>query len=79
MSTNDKDQVTSDGAVELDESELNEATGGVKFTTSVDVSKPKTFEAWPSKWKVDGFDGKGDDAAVELVKGTTAKIYPKIE
>ena len=32
---------------ELKDNALDEAAGG--------------FEAWPSKWKTDGFDGKGTD------------------
>ncbi len=54
MGTNDKDQVTQDGMVELDEDELGSVEGGVKWR-SVDQTS----------WKVNGFDGKGNDVITE--------------
>ena len=50
-----KDQISEDGAVELDEDELGQAEGGTKF------------EGPSLKWKVNGFDGKGNDVVTEEI------------
>ena len=50
MGEKDKDQVTQDGMVDLDEADLGAVEGGVKWR-SVDERS----------WKVNGFDGKGND------------------
>ena len=50
MSGTGKDQITQDGAVELDEDELGSVEGGVKWRSADQTS-----------WKVNGFDGKGND------------------
>ena len=53
MGTNDKDQVTQDGMVELDEDELGAIEGGWKMR---EISgSPST--ATESKWKVSEMDG----------------------
>lgn len=54
MGTNDKDQVTQDGMVELDEDELGAVEGGQKVR-----------EFGSTNWKVNGFDGKGNDVVTE--------------
>ena len=54
---------------ELSNNELDQAQGGATYIKIGDTrggtlttsSTEKTFEAWPSKWKVSSFDGKGND------------------
>ena len=58
-----KNQISEDGAVELDEDELGQAEGGVKF------------ESPALKWKVSCFDGKGNDVVTEEI--TIAHEYIK--
>ncbi len=68
MTEKKKDDVTDHGAVELDETELSGAAGGYDLYT-----------AYPSKWKISGFDGKGNDVVTEDVNLTTKTFYPKVE
>lgn len=53
-------------AVELSDTEVQDITGGSdKTATKGEASavqlkdKESFYEAWPSKWAVDGFEGKG--------------------
>lgn len=45
--------ITENGAVDLDERALDDVAGG--------------FEAFPKAWKVNGFDGKGNDVVTEEI------------
>lgn len=65
MTNRDKDQVTPDGAVELDEDALAEAQGGVKLD-GVSLKRGITLDNG-LKWKVNGFDGKGNDVVTEEI------------
>lgn len=63
MSGTGKDQITQDGAVELDEDELGGVDGGVKFDSPDRTS-----------WKVNGLDGKGNDVITDEADKTGWKV-----
>lgn len=66
----DKDKITEDGAVELDESALGKVTGGHKWLakdeTNWKVEEGESITA--DRLKVNGFDGKGNDIAFKVQK-----------
>lgn len=56
---------TPDNATELDETQLENVTGGGDSSlTSWKVSPQTSF---PSKWKMASFDGKGNDVVTEEI------------
>lgn len=76
MSDKDKDQVTEDGSVELNEDQLEDVQGGAKY---LDMNEAKGITLDNGiKWKVNGFDGKGNDVMKEDISRVT-KVFPKVE
>lgn len=58
---------TPDNAIELDETQLENVTGGGDSSlTSWKVSPPRET-SFPSKWKMASFDGKGNDVVTEEI------------
>lgn len=75
----DKDQISADGAVELEEDALGEAQGGYFKNVdglSVEIN-PDDQHCSGSKWKMASFDGKGNDVMTEEITIVSEHIKRK--